>query len=225
MELPPQLDAKFNELVSRYPVKRSALIPMMLYAQDHFGYLGDDVLQEIAQRVGLNILEVTETLAYYSMLRRKPAGRHHIQVCTNISCMLRGGNELYQHVQKRLGIGNKEVSASGTFSLEEVECIGACTGAPAMQVNYDFHEDLDPDKVDAIFEQLQDGKVPQPSAVTAGSVHSHLPAEVPVISRLFGVPNSRQIDVYLKNEGYQALEKALKQMTPEQIVDELKKSS
>ena len=123
--------------------------------------------------------------------------------------MLRGGNELYQHVQKRLGIGNKEVSASGTFSLEEVECIGACTGAPAMQVNYDFHEDLDPDKVDAIFEQLQDGKVPQASAVTAGSLHGRLPAEVPVISKRFGIPNSRHIDVYLKNEGYQALEKAL----------------
>jgi NADH-quinone oxidoreductase subunit F len=225
MELPPQLDAKFNELVSRYPVKRSALIPMMLYAQDHFGSLGDAILDEIATRLDLNKIQVEETLAYYSMLHRKPAGRYHIQVCTNISCMLRGGNELYRHVQKRLGIGNKEVSASGTFSLEEVECIGACTGAPAMQVNYDFHEDLDPDKVDAIFEQLQDGKVPQPSAVTAGSVHSRLPAEVPVISRLFGVPNSRKIDVYLKHEGYQALEKALKQMTPEQIIDELKKSS
>ena len=78
--------------------------------------------------------QVTETLAYYSMLRRKPAGKFHIQVCTNISCMLRGGQELYEHVQKRLGIGNKQVSQTGTFSLEEVECIGACTGAPAMQV-------------------------------------------------------------------------------------------
>ncbi len=225
MELPPQLDAKFNELVSRYPVKRSALIPMMLYAQDHFGYLGDEILDEIAKRLDLNRIQVEETLAYYSMLRRKPAGRYHIQVCTNISCMLRGGNELYRHVQKRLGIGNKEVSATGTFSLEEVECMGACTGAPAMQVNYDFHEDLDPDKVDAIFEQLQDGKVPQPSAVTAGSLHGRLPAEVPVISKRFGIPNSRKIDVYVKNEGYQALEKALKQMTPEQIIDEVKKSS
>lgn len=225
MELPPQLDAKFNELVSRYPVKRSALIPMMLYAQDHFGFLGDAILDEIATRLDLNKIQVEETLAYYSMLRRKPAGRYHIQVCTNISCMLRGGNELYQHVQKRLGIGNKEVSASGTFSLEEVECIGACTGAPAMQVNYDFHEDLDPDKVDAIFEQLQDGKVPQPSSVTAGSLHGRLPAEVPVISKRFGIPNSRHIDVYLQNEGYQALEKALKEMTPEQIIDEVKKSN
>ena len=108
--------------------------------------------------------QVTETLAYYSMLRRKPAGRYHIQVCTNISCMLRGGNELFAHVQKRLGIGNKEVSPSGTFSLEEVECIGACTGAPAMQVNFDYYENLDPEKVDVIFEQLQDGKSSQARA-------------------------------------------------------------
>src|SRR5579864_3663097 len=191
MQLPPQLETKFTELAGRYPVKRSALIPMMLYAQDQFGSLGDEIIQEIARRLELNTIQVEETLAYYSMLRRKPAGKYHIQVCTNISCMLRGGNELYKHVQKRLGIGHKEVSASGTFSVEEVECIGACTGAPAMQVNYDFYENLDPDKVDAIFEQLQDGRRPQPSAVTAGSVHSRLPAEVPVISRLFGVPNSR----------------------------------
>src|SRR5579863_5339616 len=224
MELPPQLDAKLNELVSRYPVKRSALIPMMLYAQDHFGSLGDAILDEIATRLDLNKIQVEETLAYYSMLRRKPAGRYHIQVCTNISCMLRGGNELYQHVQKRLGIGNKEVSASGTFSLEEVECIGACTGAPAMQVNYDFYEDLDPDKVDAIFEQLQDGKKPKPSAVTAGSVHKRLPSEVPVISKRFGIQNSHKIDVYLAHDGYKALEKSLK-MTPEQIIDEVKKSN
>jgi NADH-quinone oxidoreductase subunit F len=225
MELPPELNDKFNDLVSRYPVKRSALIPMMVYAQDQFGYLNDEVLDEIAKRLDLNMLQVTETLAYYSMLRRKPAGRYHIQVCTNISCLLRGGNELYQHVQKRLGIGNKEVSPSGTFSLEEVECIGACTGAPAMQVNYDFFENLDPDKVDAIFEQLQDGKRPKPEPVTSGALHERLPAEIPIISKRFGIRDSRKIDTYLQHEGYQAIEKALKQMTPDQIIDEVKKSS
>ena len=225
MQLSPQLENKFNDLVTRYPVKRSALIPMMLYAQDELGHLGDEILEEIARRLDLNIVQVTETLAYYSMLHRKPMGRYHIQVCTNISCMLRGGNELYQHVQKRLGIGNKEVSPSGTFSLEEVECMGACTGAPCMQVNYDFHENLDAAKVDEIFEQLQDGKVPKPVPVISGSVHERLPAEVPVISKRFGIPNSHKIDVYMQHEGYQALEKALKQMTPDQIIDELKKSS
>ncbi len=183
------------------------------------------MLEEIAKRVNLNLIEVTETLAYYSMLRRKPEGRFHIQVCTNISCMLRGGNELYQHVQKRLGIGNREVSPTGTFSLEEVECIGACTGAPAIQVNYDYHENLDPAKVDAIFEQLEQGKRPKPVAVISGAIHERHPAEVPVISRRFGIPNSNKIEVYLKHDGYQALEKALKQMTPDQIIDEVKKSN
>jgi NADH-quinone oxidoreductase subunit F len=225
MQLPPLLEAKFTELLGRYPVKRSALVPMMLYAQDHYGFLSDDLLEEIARRLELNLLQVVETLEYYSMLRRKPAGRYHIQVCTNISCMLRGGNELLQHVQKRLSIGNKEVSPTGTFSLEEVECIGACTGAPAMQVNYDYYENLDPDKVDALFEQLQEGRKPKPVAVISGALHERHPAEVPVISRRFGIPNSHKIEVYLQNEGYQALEKALKQMTPEQIVEEVKKSN
>jgi NADH-quinone oxidoreductase subunit F len=225
MQLPPHLDEKFKTLVSRYPVKRSALIPMLLYGQDHFGFLSDELIDEIATRLDLNKLQVEETLEYYSMLRRKPAGRYHIQVCTNISCMLRGGNELFEHVKKRLGIGHKEVSPSGTFSLEEVECMGACTGAPCMQVNYDFYENLDPDKVDALFEQLEQGKKPQPVPVTSGSVHERLPAEVPVISKRFGIRDSRKIDTYLQHEGYQALEKALKQMTPDQIVDEMKKSN
>ena len=225
MQLSPQLENKFNDLLARYPVKRSALIPMMLYAQDELGYLGDEILEEIARRLDLNITQITETLAYYSMLHRKPMGRYHIQVCTNISCMLRGGNELYQHVQKRLAIGHKEVSPSGTFSLEEVECMGACTGAPCMQVNYDFHENLDAAKVDDILEQLEAGKIPKPVPVISGALHERLPGEVPVISKRFGIPNSQKIDVYMKHEGYQALEKALKQMTPDQIIDELKKSS
>jgi NADH-quinone oxidoreductase subunit F len=225
MQLPPQVETKFAELLGRYPVKRSALVPMMLYAQDHFGFLSDELIEEIAKRLGLNKIQVEETLAYYSMLRRKPVGRHHIQVCTNISCMLRGGNELYRHVQQRLGIGNKQVTPSGTFSLEEVECIGACTGAPAMQVNYDYYENLNRDKVDAIFEQLEQGRKAKPSPVTAGALHDRHPDEVPVISRRFGIPNSNKIDTYLQLEGYQALDKALKQMTPEQIVDEVKKSN
>jgi NADH-quinone oxidoreductase subunit F len=224
MQLPPQLDAKFNDLIGRYPVKRSALIPMMIYAQDEYGFLGDEILDEIAKRLDLNTVQVTETLAYYSMLRRKPAGRYHIQVCTNVSCMAVGGNELLKHVEKRLGIGHKEVSESGTFSLEEVECMGACTGAPCMQVNYDYYENLDPEKVDAILEQLQEGRKPQPSTVTAGALHKRLDVETPVVSSRFGIPNAHKIDVYLQNGGYQALEKALKQMTPESIIEEVKKS-
>ena len=225
MQLPPQLETKFSELLSRYPVKRSALIPMMLYAQDYYGHLSDEILAEIARRLDLNIVQVIETLSYYSMLRRKSAGRYHIQVCTNISCMLRGGNEIYAHFQKRLGIGNRQTTSTGTFSLEEVECMGACTGAPAVQVNYDFYENLTTERVDQLLEELQTGMKPAPVACTSGSLHDRLPLEKIVISRRFGLPNSRSIDVYRQNDGYKALEKAVKEMTPDQVIDEVKKSN
>ena len=94
-------------------------------------------------------------VGYYSMLHRKPQGKFHVQVCTNIACLLRGGEELLQHCEKKLGIGNKGTTPDGLFSLEEVECIGACSWAPAVQVNYDFHENLTPEKMDKILEQYR----------------------------------------------------------------------
>ncbi|HUK30027.1 MAG TPA: NADH-quinone oxidoreductase subunit NuoF [Candidatus Acidoferrum sp.] len=225
MKLPEALETKFQTLISRYPVKRSALIPMLLYSQDAFGFISDEMIGEIARRLDLNELQVTETLAYYSMLRRKPAGKYHVQVCTNVACMLRGGNKILEHVERKLEIGHKEVTKDGVFSLEEVECIGACTGAPAMQVNYDFYENLSPETVDQIIDGLDSGRKPAPVARTSGSVHERNPAEVPVISRRFGIKDSHKIEVYLQNDGYRALEKALKQMTAEQIIDEVKKSN
>jgi len=225
MQLPAQLDAKFQQLVGRYPVKRSALIPMMMYAQDEYGHLSDEILEEIARRLHLNMTEVTETLAYYSMLRRKAAGKNHVQVCTNISCQLRGGFGIMAHVEKRLGIGNRQTTPNGIFSLEEVECIGACSGAPAMQVNYDFYENLTPEKADAILDQFAAGKHPAPVPVISGSVHEPAPGELRVISQRFGMRESRTLKVYRELEGYQALQKAFKEMTPEQIIDEMKKSN
>jgi NADH-quinone oxidoreductase subunit F len=225
MQFRAELENKFAELLSRYPVKRSALIPMMLYAQDVYRYLSDEALAEIAQRLGLQVLQVEETLAYYSMLRRKPMGKHHVQVCTNVSCMLRGGYQIYDHVKHTLGIGNKETTADGLFSIEEAECIGACTGAPALQVNYDFYEDLSPNKVDHMLEQFRAGVKPPPSPYTFGSVHERLAVETPVISRRFGIADSHKLDVYLQHDGYKALDKALHHMTAEQIIDEVKKSS
>jgi NADH-quinone oxidoreductase subunit F len=225
MQLPPQLETTFAELIGRYPVKRSALIPMMVYAQDQYGFLSDDVLANIAVRLDLNIVQVMETLAYYSMLRRKPGGKFHMQVCTNVSCMLRGGNEIFAHLQTRLGIENKQTTTTGTFSLEEVECIGACTGAPALQVNYDFYENVTPDRVDLLLEELQTGMKPKPVAYTSGSVHDRKELEIPVISRRFGIAGSRTLEVYRQNDGYKALEKVAKEMTPEQVIDEVKKSN
>ena len=146
--------AKFDRVISRYPLKRSAIVPCLLFAQDEIGYISDEVIEEVARRVEVRPIEIIEDIGYYSMLHRKPLGKHHLQVCTNVSCMVRGGEDILQHCKKRLGIGHKETTADGLFSLEEVECLGACCGAPAMQVNYDFYEDLTPEKVDALLDDL-----------------------------------------------------------------------
>ena len=154
----PELAARFDRLVTLYPLKRSALVPMLLYAQDEIGYVSDAVVHELAERLDLLELDVRNVLSYYSMLRTVPAGKYNVQVCTNISCMLRGGYEVLDHCKARLGIGHKGVTPDGLFSLEEVECIGACCWAPAMQVNYDFHDNLTLAKVDTILEQYRAGQ-------------------------------------------------------------------
>jgi NADH-quinone oxidoreductase subunit E len=146
------LAARFDRMVTLYPLRRSALIPMLMYAQDEVGYLSDQVISEVATRIEITELDVRDVISYYSLMRTRPAGKYHVQVCTNISCMLRGGNELLAHCKQRLGIGNKETTPDKVFSLEEVECIGACSWAPAAQVNYDFHENLTPDAMDKVLD-------------------------------------------------------------------------
>ncbi len=225
MELSAQLTAKFEKLQSSYPVKRSALIPMLMYAQDEHGYISDEMIAEIGRRLDLNNVQIEETLAYYSMLRRKPMGKYHVQICTNVACLLKGGYSVLDRAKKRLEIGHKETTTDGVFSLEEVECIGACTGAPAMQVNYDFYENLTALKFDRVIEELDLGKRPEPEPVTSGALHARHPAETPLISRNWGIQDSHKIEVYLKQGGYQALTKALKEMTPEAIIEEVKKSN
>ena len=154
----PETAAKFDKLETIYPLKRSALVPMLLYAQDEIGYVSEAAIQEIAKRLDLFDLDVRNVLSYYSMLRTQPAGKYNVQVCTNISCMLRGGYEILDHCKAKLGIGHKQVTPDGVFSLEEVECIGACCWAPAIQVNYDFHDDLTTIKVDAILRDYAEGR-------------------------------------------------------------------
>ena len=152
MKFSDQFEARFAEMLKHYPTRRSVLVPTLLYMQDELGYLTDESIREIAGRLELTELDVRNVISYYSMLTTKPRGKYNVQVCTNIACMLRGGEELFDHCKKKLGIGHKGTTADGTFSLEEVECIGACSWAPAVQVNYDFHENLTPEKLDQILD-------------------------------------------------------------------------
>ena len=155
MRFSEEFEARFTEMLTHYPTKRSALVPTLLYAQDEVGSLSDGVIAELARRMDLTVLEVRNVISYYSLLHIKPMGRYHVQVCTNISCMLRGGEEILDHCKNKLGIGHKQTTADGTFSLEEVECIGACSWAPAVQVNYDFHHGVTPEKLDRLLDGLR----------------------------------------------------------------------
>jgi NADH-quinone oxidoreductase subunit E len=157
MTFSPELEARFAKLLESYPQgrTRSAVVPMLLYAQDEVGHISNELIEEVARRCKVAPLQVDEVVGYYSMLHRKPLGKYHVQVCTNISCLLRGGEELYEHASHALGIGNKEVTADSQFSLEEVECIGACSWAPAIQINYDFHHFVTPEKLDDLIAALR----------------------------------------------------------------------
>jgi len=157
MTFSPDLEARFAKLLESYPPgrTRSAVVPMLLYAQDEVGHISNELIEEVARRCKVDALQVDEVVGYYSMLHRKPLGRHHVQVCTNISCLLRGGEELYEHASKSLGVGNKQATPDDQFSLEEVECIGACSWAPAIQINYDFHHFVTPEKLDALIAELR----------------------------------------------------------------------
>jgi NADH-quinone oxidoreductase subunit E len=156
MTFSPELEARFAKLLTSYPPgrERSAMIPMLLYAQDEIGAVTPELVVEVARRLNVTPLQVEEVLSYYSMLHRKPLGKAHVQICTNISCLLTGGEDLWHHACARLGIGHKEVTPDGQISLEEVECIGACSWAPAMQVNYDFFHKVTPERLDQILDGL-----------------------------------------------------------------------
>ena len=157
MTFSPELEAKFQNLLTIYPAgrQRSAVVPMLLFAQDEIGSVTRELIEEVARRCGVTPMQVDEVIGYYSMLHKKPLGKHHVQVCTNISCLLVGGEELYEHASKKLGIGNKQVTADGQISLEEVECMGACSWAPAVQVNYDFYHGVTPEKLDQLLDSLR----------------------------------------------------------------------
>ena len=155
MRFSDQFEQRFSEMLKHYPTQRSVLVPTLLYAQDEMGYLSDEVISEIAGRLELTELDVRNVISYYSMLTTKPRGKFNVQVCTNIACMLCGGEEIFQHCRQRLGVGHKGTTHDGLFSLEEVECIGACSWAPAAQVNYDFHENLTTEKMDRVLDEYR----------------------------------------------------------------------
>ncbi len=167
-----------EEIMARYPKVRSALIPLLHLAQEQGGYVTSEAMQEIAELVGATPAEVLGTLSFYEMFKPTDPGRYQINICHGISCFLCGSTELLHHAEERLGIPAGGSTADGLFSLEAVECIAACTEAPALQVNYRYFNRVAPELFDEVVESLASGELAEvpPHGVLA-RVRQHIPVE------------------------------------------------
>ena len=190
---------EITALRDRYPHPRSAILPCLWAVQNELGYLSVDGMAEVAEVLRLAPSEVQAVSTFYSMYFDKPAGDHHVVICVNVSCALRGADEIVGHVERRLGCPSGGTTADGKFTWEStVECLGACGGAPAMQVDHHFHEDLTLERVDGILERLRSR--PSPHAGTgaaAGAPASgpHPPsAETPPVASAEGPPSDDELD-------------------------------
>lgn len=155
--LSPQSEREIDLEIAKYPPdrKQAAVMAALMIAQRERGWLNDETLQYVARRLEIPVIRVAEVATFYSMYELAPVGRHKISLCTNISCMLRGSDKIKQHLEARLGIRPGETTADGRFTLKEVECLAACCGAPMMQVDDDYYENLTPDRVDEILDTME----------------------------------------------------------------------
>jgi NADH-quinone oxidoreductase E subunit len=144
----------YERIVAKYPVKRAAIMPVLWLAQKEFGWLSAEVQQYVADLMGFPLAWVSGLASFYTMYYKKPVGRHHVQVCTNVSCMLRGSDAIVRAIEDRLGITLGQTTADGKFTLDEVECLASCGTAPMMQVNDDYLENLTPESTLEVIERL-----------------------------------------------------------------------
>ena len=148
-----------RQIIARYPRPRSALIPLLHVAQGQDGWITDDAMVHIGELVGCSSAEVLGTCSFYEMFKREPVGEYLIGVCTNISCMILGAYELLHHAEERLGVKAGGTTPDGRFTLEEMECLAACTGAPCLQVNYRYFENVTNDDFDRLVDDLRSGQL------------------------------------------------------------------
>ncbi|MPZ87510.1 MAG: hypothetical protein GEU81_05425 [Nitriliruptorales bacterium] len=161
--LTAELRRKAEALVARYPVSRSALLPLLHLVQVQDGHISDDGVAECAELLGLTKAEVGAVATFYTMYKREPLGRHLVSVCTNFSCKVRGAQEVYDRLSERLGVGHNGTTADGAITLEHAECLGNCEGAPVVTVDYLNYECLNPDQALELVDRVIAGDVPPPT--------------------------------------------------------------
>lgn len=158
-KLTEEFKAKAEKLCARYPRRDAALIPVLLELQKEAGYVAEEAMDELAKFLALPYARVKAVVTFYTMFHREPAGKYHLQVCRNISCHMAGAPGLLARLRAKLGIGEGETTKDGLFTLSAVECLGACGAAPVMQVNEDYFENLNGEKLDALLEDIRHGRL------------------------------------------------------------------
>lgn len=153
-EIKASTEKKIKELVSRYPKKQAALLPVLHMVQSELGHISQNEENWVADLLGINPVKVREVVTFYSMLSRKSLGKHHIQICSNLTCSLMGAESLIDYLSEKLGIKPGETSEDGKYTLTTVECLGACDQAPGMMINTDYYGNMDKKKIDKILKEL-----------------------------------------------------------------------
>ena len=153
------VEAEIDGHLAKYPVKRSAILPLMFIVQRERGYLDKPAVAYLADRLGVRVTDIWEVATFYSMIYTEPVGKYHLQVCRTLSCKILGAGEITEHCASRLGIKPGEMSADGQFSLSEVEYLGSCGTAPMMQIGFDYYENLTTEKVDEVIEKCRSGQL------------------------------------------------------------------
>ena len=167
------------EIVGRYPIAKSATIPLLHLAQEQDGYVADDAMEHIAELVGTTPAQVLGTCTFYEMFKREPVGTYLVNICTNISCQIMGGEELLHHAEHTLGIKAGSTTPDGLFTIEDVECIAACTEAPCLQVNYRYRHKITLEEFDQLIEDLRASKLTDeiPPHGTLARTRQHIPED------------------------------------------------
>ncbi len=146
---------QFDDVVSRYPEKKSAILPVLYMAQKEFGHLSQEAIEYVANLMDIPAARLYGIVTFYTMLNMRPVGRHHLQICRTLPCALRGSERITNHIKNKLGINLGETTPDGKFTLSEVECLASCGTAPVMQINDDYCENLSEEKIEKIFENLK----------------------------------------------------------------------
>ncbi len=150
-----EVEAEMDRHLSKYPVMRSAILPLMFVVQRERGFLDPPGVLYLANRLGLRVTDIWEVATFYSMIHTEPVGKYHIQICKTLSCKIMGEPGITEHVCKKLGIRPGETTPDGKFTVSLVECLGSCGTAPMFQIGFDYHENLTTEKVDQILDSLR----------------------------------------------------------------------